>query len=171
MRRRTSACCETTSKPATLARPPLGASSVHSTEMVVDLPAPLGPRKPKVSPGATEKLTPRTASTSSKRLTRLSTWMAALPSAAEPARFIPMPPAPSAAPDSAAAWPPARRGTGRSGQLGLHAGDRCEHDTQPVPEWAGDELREVCLLSSGRPGPAPGVGRSRGPRCHARLLC
>ena len=32
--------------------------------MVVDLPAPLGPKKPKISPDATSKLTPRTASTS-----------------------------------------------------------------------------------------------------------
>ena len=35
-----------TSYPATLARPPVGASSVHSTRTVVDLPAPFGPRKP-----------------------------------------------------------------------------------------------------------------------------
>lgn len=51
----------TTSKPATRAVPPAGRTRVHSIEMVVDLPAPLGPRKPKVSPGATSKLMPRTA--------------------------------------------------------------------------------------------------------------
>src|SRR6266700_400204 len=79
MRRRTSACRSTTSKPATLARPALGCSSVHSIEMVVDLPAPFGPRNPKVWPGGTEKLTPRTASSSSNRLTRPSAWMAAAP--------------------------------------------------------------------------------------------
>src|SRR6266540_3699476 len=84
MRRRTSAWRSTTSKPATLARPALGRSSVHSIEMVVDLPAPLGPRNPKVWPGGTEKLTPRTASTSSNRLTRPSAWMAAAPSATGP---------------------------------------------------------------------------------------
>src|SRR6266545_4796202 len=85
MRRRTSAWRSTTSKPATLARPALGRSSVHSIEMVVDLPAPLGPRNPKVWPGGTLKLTPRTASTSSNRLIRPSAWMAAAPSAAGPA--------------------------------------------------------------------------------------
>src|SRR6266540_1173312 len=85
MRRRTSAWRSTTSKPATLARPALGRSSVHSIEMVVDLPAPLGPRNPKVWPGGTLKLTPRTASTSSNRLIKPSAWMAAAPSAAGPA--------------------------------------------------------------------------------------
>src|SRR5437763_11279350 len=39
-------------------------------EMVVDLPAPLGPRKPNVSPGGTLKFTWRTASKSSNRLPR-----------------------------------------------------------------------------------------------------
>src|SRR6266542_3042073 len=82
MRRRTSPWRSTTSKPATLARPALGRSSVHSIEMVVDLPAPFGPRNPKVWPGGAEKLTPRTASTSSNRLTRPSARMAAAPSAA-----------------------------------------------------------------------------------------
>src|SRR5438094_7713969 len=44
--------------------------------MVVDLPAPLGPRKPNVSPGGTSKLMPRTASKSPKRLPRPSTRIA-----------------------------------------------------------------------------------------------
>ena len=38
--------CVTTSKPATVARPAVGGSSVVSMWTVVDLPAPLGPRKP-----------------------------------------------------------------------------------------------------------------------------
>ncbi len=50
--------------PATRAAPPVGRASVHSIEIVVDLPAPLGPRKPNVSPRATSKSIPRTASIS-----------------------------------------------------------------------------------------------------------
>ena len=46
MLRRTSAPWATTSKPATVARPAVGGSSVVSMWTVVDLPAPLGPRKP-----------------------------------------------------------------------------------------------------------------------------
>ena len=38
--------------------------SVQSIEMVVDFPAPLGPRKPNVSPWTTSKLMPLTASKS-----------------------------------------------------------------------------------------------------------
>jgi len=36
----------TTSNPATLAVPDAGASSVHRIEIVVDFPAPFGPRNP-----------------------------------------------------------------------------------------------------------------------------
>jgi hypothetical protein len=36
-----------TSKPSTDARPLVGVSSPQSTRIVVDLPAPLGPRNPK----------------------------------------------------------------------------------------------------------------------------
>jgi hypothetical protein len=39
-------------------------TSVQSIEIVVDLPAPFGPRKPKISPGSTSKSMPRTASMS-----------------------------------------------------------------------------------------------------------
>ena len=42
----------------------VGLASVQSMLIVVVLPAPLGPRKPKTSPGATVNETPRTASTS-----------------------------------------------------------------------------------------------------------
>src|ERR1700710_1961154 len=44
--------------------------------IVVVLPAPLGPRKPNTSPVATSNSTPRTASTSSKFLTRPATEIA-----------------------------------------------------------------------------------------------
>src|SRR2546425_3793352 len=76
MRRRTSARSATTSCPATLALPPEGASSVHSIEIVVDFPAPLGPRKPNVSPAWTSKVTPRTASRSPKRFRKSRAEMA-----------------------------------------------------------------------------------------------
>ena len=41
-------CCgrAAMSTPATEARPPVGASSVHSILTVVDFPAPLGPSRP-----------------------------------------------------------------------------------------------------------------------------
>src|SRR5436305_11289652 len=44
--------------------------------IVVVFPAPLGPRKPNTSPGATSKFIRRTASNSSKRLCRSWTWIA-----------------------------------------------------------------------------------------------
>src|ERR1700735_3858177 len=76
MWRRTSSRSGTTSYPATIADPELGLLSVHSMLIVVDLPAPLGPRKPNTSPIATSKLIPRTARTSPNVLTRSVTEMA-----------------------------------------------------------------------------------------------
>ncbi len=49
------------SYPATTADPAVGAASVHSILMVVVLPAPLGPRNPKISPGSTSNEIPSTA--------------------------------------------------------------------------------------------------------------
>ncbi|AKZ58175.1 hypothetical protein SAM23877_5130 [Streptomyces ambofaciens ATCC 23877] len=46
-----------------MAAPPVGASSVVSIRRVVVLPAPLGPRKPRISPARTVRSMPRTAST------------------------------------------------------------------------------------------------------------
>src|SRR5262245_54271640 len=54
-------------------RPAVGFCSVHIILMVVDLPAPFGPRKPKISPSCTVKLMLLTAVKSPKRLVRLST--------------------------------------------------------------------------------------------------
>src|SRR5207248_11088210 len=53
----------TTSTPATVALPAVGLSRVQRMLMVVDLPAPFGPRKPKISPARTLRSMPRTAST------------------------------------------------------------------------------------------------------------
>src|ERR1700743_1314730 len=78
MWRRTSARAVTTSKPATSAWPEVGLVSVQSMLIVVVLPAPLGPRKPKTSPVPTSKPTPLTASKSPNDLRRSVTEMAAI---------------------------------------------------------------------------------------------
>jgi hypothetical protein len=63
MRWRTAIESRNTSKPATLAVP-LEAGMKHDRiRMVVDFPAPFGPRKPTMSPGATAKETSRIAVT------------------------------------------------------------------------------------------------------------
>ena len=49
--------------PACKAEPEVGASRQESMEMAVVLPAPLGPRKPNISPRRTVKVRPLTAST------------------------------------------------------------------------------------------------------------
>src|SRR5215813_1764412 len=67
--RRTSSACATTSKPLTSAVPAVGGKSVVSMRMSVDLPAPFGPRSPKISPSSTAKLTPPTAVKSPNFLT------------------------------------------------------------------------------------------------------
>src|SRR5579872_1780037 len=51
------------SAPAIVAVPPVGSSSVESIRRVVVLPAPFGPRKPKISPAWTSRSMPATAST------------------------------------------------------------------------------------------------------------
>src|SRR5579871_1471906 len=55
--------------------PLVGRRSVVSIWIVVVLPAPLGPRKAKISPARTSKEIPATAVTSPKVLTRFCTWM------------------------------------------------------------------------------------------------
>ena len=49
--------------PATWATPDVGRTSVQRMLIVVDFPAPLGPRNPKISPAPTSRSMPRTAST------------------------------------------------------------------------------------------------------------
>src|SRR5262245_10479765 len=61
-----------TSKPATRAVPEVGASSPFSILIVVVLPAPFGPRKPKICPRGTSKLTASTATKSPNVL--VSSW-------------------------------------------------------------------------------------------------
>src|SRR3972149_4479631 len=57
-------------RPSTTTSPPSRPSSPQIIEIVVVLPAPLGPSRPYVSPAATEKLTPSTAGREPKRLRR-----------------------------------------------------------------------------------------------------
>src|SRR6476620_4452470 len=62
-----------TSWPAILAMPLVAGIYVVRMRMVVVLPAPLGPRKPTISPRATSKLMFRTATTGPKSLDRFLT--------------------------------------------------------------------------------------------------
>src|ERR1039457_4889239 len=72
MFRRTSSGCFPTSNPLTDACPEVGVNSPHSIRMVVDFPAPLGPRKPKISPFLTRSETWSTATNAPNVFTRSS---------------------------------------------------------------------------------------------------
>src|SRR5256885_16975046 len=61
------------SKPPTVTLPSVGGMKPVSMRMLVDLPAPFGPRKPSTSPCSTENETPSTARLGPKVLTRFST--------------------------------------------------------------------------------------------------
>ena len=61
MARRQASGSATRSCPAMRAVPEVGARKPARIFMVVDLPAPLGPRKPTTSPGSRAKLTPASA--------------------------------------------------------------------------------------------------------------
>ena len=72
MVRRTAAGSRATSCPATVAVPDVGESRVPSIRIVVVLPAPFGPKRPKTSPSAISNETPRTASTPPGKVFRRS---------------------------------------------------------------------------------------------------
>src|SRR5260370_16058354 len=55
-----------------MARPDVGVSNPHSIRIVVDFPAPLGPRNPNISPLCVSRLMWFTATMSPKRFTRSS---------------------------------------------------------------------------------------------------
>src|SRR5262245_40879581 len=65
-----------TSMPPTIALPDVGRSSPHSMRIVVDLPAPLLPRNPKISPRRTSNVTRSTATNCPKRRVRSLTTIA-----------------------------------------------------------------------------------------------
>jgi hypothetical protein len=78
MERRTLSASATTSKPLITAVPEVGGRSVVSMRMSVDLPAPFGPRRPKISPSSTVKLSPFTAVKSPNFLTMFRTSIASM---------------------------------------------------------------------------------------------
>src|SRR5664280_122112 len=79
MLRRTAFGCAATSKPATLTSPAVGRARVQSMLMVVDLPAPFGPRNANTSPSQTSKLIPSTAVNWPNRLVRSRTSITLAP--------------------------------------------------------------------------------------------
>src|SRR5260370_2264088 len=79
MRSRTDSESVRTSRPSTYAWPPLSGKRPVSILITVVFPLPLGPRKPKISPFRTWKLTSLTAVKLPKRRTRCSAEMATSP--------------------------------------------------------------------------------------------
>src|SRR6266699_460978 len=77
MRSRTASESVRTSRPSTWAEPPLRGNRPVSILMTVVFPLPLGPRKPKISPFSTRKVTSLTAVKLPKRRIRCSAEMAA----------------------------------------------------------------------------------------------
>src|SRR5215510_13742754 len=77
MRRFTSIGFVCTSRPHTDTPPEVGGMKPVIMRMVVDLPAPLGPRNPSTSPLPTSNETPSTASFGPNDLLRLSTLITA----------------------------------------------------------------------------------------------
>jgi len=77
-----------TIRPNSEATPALGDSSPVSIFMVVVLPQPLEPRKPKISPRRMRKLTRSTAVKSPKRMVKSRASMAASPSPSGPSGGI-----------------------------------------------------------------------------------
>src|SRR5215469_8428004 len=73
MSRRAGIAWSTTSNPPTEIFPKDGGIKPVSIRMVVDLPAPLGPRNPSTSPRSTEKETPSTARLVPNILVKFST--------------------------------------------------------------------------------------------------
>src|SRR5690348_5770284 len=74
--RLTSMDCEAKSRPSNSMRPEVGASKPVSIFIVVDFPAPLGPRKPKNWPGVTRRSMLSTAVNGPKRRVNFSVRMA-----------------------------------------------------------------------------------------------
>src|SRR5262245_54398768 len=67
---RTLAVGSSAARPSTRAWPAVGRAMPSSSLIVVVLPAPLRPRKPKIEPAGTRRFSPRTASFASKRFRR-----------------------------------------------------------------------------------------------------
>src|SRR3972149_5415043 len=104
-----------TSIPPTCAVPEVGASNPHSMRIVVDLPAPLLPRKPKISPRATSNDTSSTARNGPKRRVR---WRTSIAGAVDIDLLLP----PDGAREARIGEPGARKGA-RAIELRLQHGD------------------------------------------------
>src|SRR5438094_483220 len=65
----------TTSMPPTTAPPDVGMTMVVNMPAVVVLPAPLGPRRPKISPACTDRLRESTAGRSIPGYTLVRSWV------------------------------------------------------------------------------------------------
>src|SRR5258706_254668 len=102
MRRFTSIGFSCTSSPHTETLPALGGMKPVIMRMVVDLPAPLGPRNPNTSPLPTSKETPSTARFGPKDLLRFSTLITLTLRIHRPAPGHRVPSLPTGEPDSSA---------------------------------------------------------------------
>jgi hypothetical protein len=71
--RRTGSSSSEYGRPRTAVLPAVGRTRPRSARIVVDLPAPFGPRNPVIRPGSTEKVRSSTASVAPNRFVRLST--------------------------------------------------------------------------------------------------
>src|ERR1051325_4097489 len=84
IRRLISSPCVSTSSPMTFAEPLLGARSPVRMLMVVDLPAPLGPRNPKNEPSGTSSVSPSSAGRPLNERDSWNVWIACGESAMGP---------------------------------------------------------------------------------------
>src|SRR5208337_2281387 len=103
MDRRTSTACLVMEKPATRASPEEGGNRVVSILIVVVLPAPLEPSKPKTSPALTERVRASTAVNAPKQRVRAlisRTMSVILARPANPQGFLKWPSAPRDEKDS-----------------------------------------------------------------------
>src|SRR5664279_3498432 len=131
------------SVPSKRTRPPVGSSSRVTTRPIVDLPQPLSPTTPRVSPGRTLKLTPSTAFTAPtvfwNRMPRLTG-------------------------KCFSSFSTSRIGSAPRARL-----DRAE-GSQAVAVTADSDLREIRFRSQLRShllGPDPPAGVARQVTCHA----
>ena len=88
--------CVAGSMPSTRSVPAVTGEMQPIMRIVLVLPAPLGPRKPKASPGATSKSMASTAVKSPKRLVSPRAWMSAVGESVDTPAMVPRMPRPPA---------------------------------------------------------------------------
>src|SRR5258705_3454216 len=134
------------SRPLTRTCPVVGSSRPAIIRIVVDLPAPLGPRKPVTMPGWTTKSRPSTASLSPYRLLRVSTSIMDCPPSVTPVT-------------------PAQPTLGTSRRIG-HRPTRQNPPLPRMPQGVPGIVAQAYGRTRGvlpqdwglRPGPGPGIG-------------